>query len=171
MNHFAVFLKRAGVAAVAAGAFGVLFLGAAIISKAFQDPSGGQPSVPTNLIDALDVGSTYQEKGGTIGASDFYVVNAGRWASEVLETKIEEVTGGATAIAYCRPGYQLVGCSGTGIRDAASACPEDQCGYVGTVPVNGGGNPTTVNPAGCKAGVDAGGYMRAIVYAYCLESF
>lgn len=172
MNHFVVFLQRAGAAAIAVGIFAIVFFGAVIVSRAFQDPSGAQPSVPANLVDALDVGSAYQEKAGAIGASDFYIANAGRWASAVLRTKIAEKAGGGSAIAYCPVGYQLLGCSGTGIRDAASVCPEDQCGYVGTVPVDRSGNRTTANPAGCKAGVDGpGGSMRAIAYAYCVESF
>lgn len=62
--------------------------------------------------------------------------------------------------ASCPVGTVRVGCSGSREVDAQDTCTEEDCGYVGTVPVG---------TDGCKTGIDSDNGTEPTVTAYCLS--
>lgn len=153
----------------------ILFLGAFLtIMGAFvargdiwepQDISSGLPII-------LNTGPSYQQKAANLGAQDFYVKATGRWLSQGPKVVVvESILNTSNATAYCPAGYQLLSCSGARAREANDNCPEDQCGYVGVIAVDGSGDPATADAVGCKVGVDPTDDAEAVVHTFCIQRF
>ena len=73
---------------------------------------------------------------------------------------VKVVGAGSAATAMCPPGYALTGCSGGREETLADTCDEDECGYIGTIPVDDG--------HGCLTRIDPGAGTEPVAVAYCL---
>jgi hypothetical protein len=142
--------------------------------KNFTQPAQAPPAESIPLF--LNIGSLYQQKAGELGANVFYLVSLGKFAHEAPKIKIKSATqsSGRVAEVLCDEGYKVISCSGSRDANVIDGCPEDQCGFVGVVPIDKTGK-TSVSTApgdtmavGCKAGARNTGGALVTVYAYCM---
>lgn len=161
----------------------LLFLEALTVRSAFREASNPPPT--DTIFPFMNIGPLFQQKAGDLGANNFFIHEANRWADEapLLRTKIGVRPGpdSPVVIAFCDDpgnpeddGWKLLSCSGSRNASLIDSCDESSCKFVGVVPVNRFGETTTDTegdtPAvGCKAGVRAaGGVSQPTVVAHCI---
>ena len=102
---------------------------------------------------------------GTQGAGKVLTSDAegnGSWEPiPPQQTQIQiQTVKGTGGTAYCPTGFVRVGCSGSRQVDLADTCDEDECGYIGTHPIE---------PNGCLTSIDGAGGTTPVAVAYCLK--
>lgn len=161
-----------------------LFMGAVIVQSEFLE--GTRTQVPENIAisrsDFLDKSGDPQKKNGSITANEFWVDSIDWYATRFPPIKIHRATvggngGSQTVTVYCEKGYKLVSCGGAmtpeGLEEVGgTGCPNDNCGFIGVIPIDIGGNRSETRVAvGCKATVDTEDSMQTpTVDAYCMRA-
>ncbi|MCH2534849.1 MAG: hypothetical protein MK008_10445 [Bdellovibrionales bacterium] len=76
---------------------------------------------------------------------------------------VKNFTAGKTAVALCNSDDLVIGCSGARDKDLNDSCSEQDCGYIGALPVG----PPSYPSNGCIAKIDDDPGTEATVIAFC----
>lgn len=79
--------------------------------------------------------------------------------ASALSFRYVRATGGSRAKACCAGNEKLMGCSGARRSDVADTCPEEKCGYIGTVR----------SGQCCLTGIDTDKGTQATAEAFCMR--